>query len=555
MNRLGISMMRRFLRNQRGQTAVVVVLTGAVMMALAAASVETGHVYYAYGKLVASTNAAALAGAQVMPNTTQASTMVTTYSAQTNGLNANPMLTNVTATPTFTCLTSMESSLNVVCETATGASGGYNALSVKQTATIPLWFGGLIGMQQMNVAATATALMRGGQNTPWNIAIILDATPSMAYQDNGVQCSGTQLHCAQQGIQALLSDLYPCALGQTCTSGTPTAFDSVSLFVFPAVTTATVSRDYTCNAGSPTPVAYTFPDVSQAYTNGTAPSSNFLLPTGDTYDIIGWVNSNGTYTLTNNGFTIDYRSSDTASSLNTGSNLVNAAGGDAGQTRGQNCPGVTTRYEWTYYPQVIYTAQAALAAEQTANPNSQNAIIILGDGDLDACASTAYTAGGACNDSPISLAASEGTLNGTGTASSNPTGYNNTTFPSALGQCGQAVLAAQYAAKQGTAVYTIGYGAPNTSAPRSGSNMTGNCATDITYSASVQANGVTWGPGGSPCQALAAMASTQTNFYSDDAQGCQATAPSNQNIKQLTAIFHAIANNMSTPRLVPNGST
>ena len=44
------------------------------MMALAAASVETGHVYYAYQRLVASTNASAMAGAQGMPNTTQAST-------------------------------------------------------------------------------------------------------------------------------------------------------------------------------------------------------------------------------------------------------------------------------------------------------------------------------------------------------------------------------------------------------------------------------------------------------------------------------------------------
>ena len=549
MKRFGIPIMRRFLKNERGQTAVMVVATGAVMMALAATSVDLAHVYYAYQKLVASTNAAALAGAQAMPNTTQAATNVTTYSAQSNGLNATPLLQNVQATQSFLCLGTVSGTLNVACQTASGGTGGYNALSVKQTATIPLWFGGLIGMQQMNVVATATAAMRGGQNTPWNIAIILDATPSMAYQDNGVQCSGTQLYCAQQGIQALLGDLYPCALGQTCTSGTPTAFDSVSLFVFPAATTPTVHYDYACNSNSPTPVAYTFPDVSTPYPAGTAPSSNFLLPTGDTYNIIGWVNNNGTYTLTNNGFTIDYRGSDTASSLNTSSNLVKAAGGKS------NCRGVTTRFEWTYYAQVIYTAQAALAAEQTANPNSQNAMIILSDGNATACASNAYTAGGACDDSPESLSASEGTLNGTGNSTTNQHHYNDPTYPSAVGECGQSVLAAQYAAKQGTAVYTIGYGSPNTSAPRSQSNLTGNCATDITYSASVQANGATWGPGGTPCQALAAMASAGVNFYSDDGNGCQATVPTNQNITKLTAIFTAIANNMSGPRLVPNGTT
>ena len=45
-----------------------------------------------------------------------------------------------------------------------------------QTATIPLWFGGLVGMKQMNVSYTAEAAMAGGQNSPWNIAVIVDTT-------------------------------------------------------------------------------------------------------------------------------------------------------------------------------------------------------------------------------------------------------------------------------------------------------------------------------------------------------------------------------------------
>lgn len=51
------------------------------------------------------------------------------------------------------------------------------------------------------------------------------------------------------------------------------------------------------------------------------------------------------------------------------------------------------------------------------------------------------------------------------------------------------------------------------------------------------------------------MASAAVNFYSDDGAGCQATAPSNQAITKLTAIFRAITNQMSTPRLIPNGTT
>ncbi len=63
IRRFGNSLKRRFVKSQRGQAAVVIIVTASTMMALAAASVETGHVYYAYQRLVASTNAAVLAGA------------------------------------------------------------------------------------------------------------------------------------------------------------------------------------------------------------------------------------------------------------------------------------------------------------------------------------------------------------------------------------------------------------------------------------------------------------------------------------------------------------
>ena len=526
MKRIGVPLMRRFLRDQGGQAAVVIAMSATTMMALAGASVEVGHVYYAYQQLQASTNAAALAGAYQMPNTSAASTSVTNYSAQSGDLNASPLLQNVTVTPTFECLGTVTNSLNVPCSTSTGAAGGYNSLKVTQTAKVPLWFGGLFGMSQMNLVATATAAMRGGANAPWNIAIILDTTASMGNSDGGTQCSGTKISCALQGVQMLLSDLYPCALGQTCTSSI-NYVDSVSLLVFPAVTTATQSKDYVCKTSDPTIVAYTIPDTSPAYTNGTAPASNLLLPSGDTYQVLGFANN--------------YKTTDTASSLNQAASIVIAAG-DSGVS---GCSGLQTPGgEGTYYAQAIYAAQAALITQQTNNPGTKNAMIILTDGDATACASNAYTSGGACN-TKSQIVATEGTLNGTGTSTSNPSGYKSYTYPSALGECGQAVLAAQYAASAGTTVYTIGYGA----------ETSGGCASDKTYSATVTTNGGSWAPGNQPCQALAAMASAAVNFYSDDGAGCQATAPSNQAITKLTAIFRAIFDQMSTPRLIPNSTT
>jgi hypothetical protein len=517
---------RRFLKDELGQSMAVLMVTISSVMALAAASVEGGHIYYAYRQLVASTNAAALAGANQMPNTTTASTYVTLYSAQTGELNATNMLTNVSATATFLCMNTVTSSLNVACSTSTGAAGGYNGLKVTQTATIPLWFGGMVGYRSLNVEAQATAAMRGGTNTPWNIAVIMDTTASMGDADGGAQCSGTQISCALQGLQALLVDLYPCAVGESCSSSSDYV-DSVSLFVFPAVTSATASKDYVCMTSNPTIVAYTIPDTVPAYVAGSMPTTNLMMPTGDSYQVLGFANN--------------YKASDTSSSLNQTSPIVIAAG-DSGVA---GCGGLQTPGgEGTYYAQAIFAAQQQLAAQQAADPGSKNAMIILSDGDATACATNANTSAGACN-TKGQIVAAEGTLNGTGNSTTNPGGYENPTYPSALGECGQAVLAAQTAASLGTTVYTIGYG----------SETSGGCLSDKTYSATVTTNGGSWKPGDQPCQALAAMASSQLNFYSDDGQGCQATAPSNQAITKLTAIFHAITGNMTTPRLLPNGTT
>ncbi|MGA3031978.1 MAG: TadE/TadG family type IV pilus assembly protein [Terracidiphilus sp.] len=527
MKRLNCSSVRRFLRDELGQSAAVLMVSVSTVMGLAGMSIETGHIYYAYRLLQASTNAAALAGAYQMPNTTNAGTAVTKYSAQTGDLNATSLLTSVVATPTYQCLSTISNNFNVPCETSTGATGGYNAVKVVQTAAVPLWFGGLVGYKSVNIAAAATAAMRGGTNTPWNIAIIMDTTASMNDEDSGLQCNNTQINCAIAGLQVLLNDLYPCQLNQTCTASSGvTPVDSVSLFAFPAMTSGTVSKDYVCNTSDPTIVAYTIPNTSPAYTSG-APASNLMLPSGDTYQILPFV--------------YNYEANDNSATLNQAAPLVIAAG-DSGVSgcSGLQAPGG----EGTYYAQVIYAAQATLATQQASYPGSKNAIILLSDGDATACASNANTSAGAC-DSKSQIVATEGTLNGTGTHTTNPSGYESYTYPSALGECGQAVLAAQYAATQGTAVYTIGYGA----------ETSGGCLSDATYSTTVTTNGGSWKPGDQPCAALAAMASAQINFYSDDGSGCQATAPTNQSITALTAIFRAITNNMTTPRLIPNGSS
>lgn len=490
-------------KDEQGQSAILMMVTLSAVLGLSGLSVEIGHGYFAYEKLVASTNAAALAGAAVMPNTVTAATYIQRYSSAAGGLNVYPELTNVVATPTFLCLTTVTNSLKTPCVTSTGSAGGYNAVRVTQTASLKTWFGGLFGVRTMSLSATSTASMRGGTASPWNIAIILDTTASMASRDSGVQCSGTQISCALLGVQALLSDLYPCAMGANCTSG-GAAFDSVSLYVFPPILATTATKDTTCPSGTPTHEYY-------------------MVPT---------LNSLWTYQVVN--FSSNYRVSDTASTLNASSSLGIASG--AGSCAGISAPGGAG----TYYAEVIYQAQSDLLAKQALVTGSRNAMIILTDGD--ATASTSYTGSGktAVFSSTSQLQpSSAGALNGI--TGNNATSY---TYPSAVGECGQAVVAAQAAATAGTVVFTIGYGSP-----------TSGCSTDRTYSPTVTTGGGSWAPGYSPCQALGAMASQPVNFYSDNASGCTATVPSNAAITQLTSIFHQITANMTNSRLIPNSTT
>lgn len=582
MKRFGIPFLRRFLRDEWGQSAALAIVTLTTMMALAATSVETGHVYYAYRQLVSSTNAATLAGAQGMPNIGSSSDgasagtawgNINAYSSIPGGLNATSMLgeTSGSITATFTC-GSTATSLNVSCQIPTSGSctsgSTCNTIAVTQKATVNLWFGGLVGLRSMTIKATATASMRGGTDIPYNIAVIIDTTNSMtatAPAADGCGSHATQILCAVSGLATMLGSLDPCALNTTCGSGT--AFvDDVALFVFPALNSGSTysansyNQDY-CGSGDPT-VPYNFQNVSAspAQLNLVTTTTNGISP--GAYEIIPFSN--------------DYRANDSLGTpLSTASQLVKAAG--------VGCTGLTAPGgQGTFYAQVVYAAETALETEKTSYPGSKNILIILSDGNASACNQQTST-GNNCSSGHASeiVAANCPSINGTsgstpctgsytgqplnGTDYSyttgsgknqvvhavDPTGYLSTTYPSALGQCGQAVQAAQYATLRGTIVYTVAMGSPTS----------GGCTTDTTYTTS---SGSTYGAnawpnGGSrqPCDAIGAMASNGNTFFSDDvtasgsSSGCSASG-GNVNYTTMAEIFAAIGNGLTAPRLIPN---
>jgi Flp pilus assembly protein TadG len=433
MKLLGMSWLRRVLPDERGQAIIFVGLGLTCFIGMTGLSMDLGHGYFAYQMLQASTDAAVLAGAEALPNTSQAATNVTNYSSVAGSYNANAYLKNAAVTTTFSCLTTVQS-MGVACEPQSGTcsggttvccpSAGCNAMSVVQTADVPLWFGPIFGVPVFNLKATGTSAMAGGTNVPWNIALVMDTTASMGDSDSGKQCTGTQEHCALAGAQVLLGLLDPCPSGSNC-PGTSTPIDSVALFVFPPVTTATASNDY----GNGTASKCSDPTISD-YIVPTLPSTA-------TYEVVP--------------FSTDYRSTDSSTSLNSGSDLAIAVGAVSG------CKGLATPGgAGTYYAEAIYAAQAALMTQQTAVPHSKNAMIILSDGD--ATATPTYNAtktctggsGGWCvsNYSGGDLQPSaNGALNGV--TGNNPTSY---IYPSAWGTCGQAVVAANQIATLTTGV-------------------------------------------------------------------------------------------------------
>jgi Flp pilus assembly protein TadG len=396
MNRTGAAVLRQLHQDESGQVLIMVALILVVFLALVGFVVDIGDVYYRYQELQASSDAAALAGGAALPGTTAAA-VATSYSSVTGGKNAYANLPNATMVsgyPKVVCLTTL-TNLNPSIPCLAPAAG--NAIVVKQTATVQMFFAALLGIKTMTITTTATASMLGAKAGAHNVVIVLDTTASMNDTDSSSNCSGTRISCALTGVQALLAALTPC--GATCgtvTNGNAAnPKDQVSLMVFPGVaSTSQAQYEYDCSHGTtPQIAAYSYP----------------TLPT---YQIIP--------------FSSDYRSSNATTSLNSSSNLTRAAGADPSCTSGLSALGG----EGTYYAGVIYAAQAALAAEAVLRPTAQNELILLSDGDANA---TAQALPGASTTALV--------------------------YPSTKNQCHQAITAAQSATAAGTVVYTVAYGA------------------------------------------------------------------------------------------------
>lgn len=336
------SFMGRVREGERGVAFIFVAVTIVALFGISGFALDTANMMMLRRELQASTDAAALAAAQFLPDGAAAVSAANSYSAIAGGKNqrpSHPAVTMASGYPQHSCITKPG---YPACGT------GSNVIIVRQQSTMPTFFGRVVGQSSLTVRAHAAALMKGGAPKPHDVAIIMDTTASMNDSMNcGALGSMSKLSCAFAGFRSLLSGFWPCP-DQVSGCSMSQAMDAVSVFTFPGLTnSAQQALEYDCS-GSPDPAIATY-------------SATTL------YQVLGLQN--------------DYKTSNT-STLSTSSNLVKAArGGASGCTQGIEAIGG----KGTYYAGAINAAQAYLAANGSAD--RQNVIILLSDGDAQSDAS------------------------------------------------------------------------------------------------------------------------------------------------------------------------
>lgn len=234
-----MSRLRRPAAREDGQAFVIVIVCLIVMLGLCAAVIDIGHAYLAQRRLQSSVDAAALAGAQALPDVGTAGNLVDQYGA--DGSNAPDGVDDVQMTMSTKCIAS-----------APGCSP-YNALVVKETGSVPTTFGKIFGISSIGVHASATACSPCS-SVPLDIMLVLDRTGSMCqFPDGSPDPNCTDMENARSGLQTFLGILDP-------------SLDRVGLAVLPPAKTS--SCPYTSGSYTGPSDDYLLVPLSSGYSSG-----------------------------------------------------------------------------------------------------------------------------------------------------------------------------------------------------------------------------------------------------------------------------------------------
>ena len=202
-----------------------------LMIIMVGLVVDVGHAMLVQRQLQAGVDAAALAGAQHLPDAPMAESVAKQYSANPGSKNAVNTVGNAVTSAKVSCLAGVPG--------CNRRDGGVNGIVVSSQSKVPTWFGRIIGITELTVNATATACSPCSVK-PLDIMVVLDRTGSMCQfgpGQNDPNC--TDLNNARNGIRSFVSNLDP-------------SIDKVGLALTPPV----LDGSWISNCGNPVGAGY-----------------------------------------------------------------------------------------------------------------------------------------------------------------------------------------------------------------------------------------------------------------------------------------------------------
>ncbi len=189
-------------REERGQVLVLAAVAMVVFIALTGFALDVGHAYLVQRQLQAATDAAALAGALELPDSTLARQVASDYGPEPTKRNALRSNDNATIDVRTKCVTAIPTG-------CTGGNGQVNAISVDSTSDVKTFFAKVVGFDSFTVKARATACSPCSVK-PLDIMLVLDRTGSMCQLSDGRNDpSCRKLRAAREGIQTFLRQMSP----------------------------------------------------------------------------------------------------------------------------------------------------------------------------------------------------------------------------------------------------------------------------------------------------------------------------------------------------------
>lgn len=165
-----------------------------VLLGFAAFAIDVGQAYFVKRHLQASADAAALAGAQELPDISSATGVARTFGADgKNPPQGEP--------------TDVQMDISTRCIKSAPGCSPANAVVVKESSNVKTHFAGLFGIDSFSVRAQATACSPCGSK-PLDVMLVLDRTGSMC-QGPGGSADCTDLKNAQDGMKTFLGLMDP----------------------------------------------------------------------------------------------------------------------------------------------------------------------------------------------------------------------------------------------------------------------------------------------------------------------------------------------------------